>query len=83
MITNLYIDGFSLYYQAVAETPYKWLNLRLLGENLFPDDDVQDIHYFTARLIDRDGQEAKRQRRQLVYIRALETINGFSVRLFS
>lgn len=79
MITNLYIDGFSLYYQAVAETPYKWLDLRLLGENLFPDDIVQNIHYFTSRLIDRDGNEAKRQRRQLVYIRALETVKGLSV----
>lgn len=83
MITNLYVDGLSLYYQAVAATPYKWLDLRLLGENLFPIDVVQSIHYFTARLIARPGKpedlEAKRQRRQLVYIRALETIKGVSV----
>ena len=83
MITNLYIDGFSLYYRAVVETSYKWLNLRLLGENLFPNDIVQSIHYFTARLIARPGKpqdlEAKRQRRQLVYIRALETISSLSV----
>lgn len=83
MVTNLYIDGFSLYYRAVVETFYKWLNLRLLGESLFPNDHVQSIHYFTARLIARPGKsqtlEAKRQRRQLVYIRALETIKGLSV----
>lgn len=83
MITNLYIDGFNLYYQAVVETPYKWLNLRLLGENLFPNDLVQSIHYFTSRLIVRPGKpldlEERRKRRQLVYIRALETIEGLSV----
>jgi hypothetical protein len=27
MRTSIYIDGFNLYYGAVKDTPYKWLNL--------------------------------------------------------
>ena len=36
MITNFYIDGFNLYYRAVRNTEFKWLNLRKLAEILFP-----------------------------------------------
>jgi len=27
MKTNVYVDGFNLYYRALKRTPYKWLNL--------------------------------------------------------
>jgi hypothetical protein len=37
LITNLYVDGFNLYYRAVRGTPFKWLDLRKLGEALFPE----------------------------------------------
>ena len=30
MRTSIYIDGFNLYYGAVKDTPYKWLNLDTL-----------------------------------------------------
>ena len=33
---RLYVDGFNLYYRAVRGTPFKWLDLRKLGEALFP-----------------------------------------------
>ena len=36
MITNLYIDGFNLYYRALKDTPFRWLDLRRLAETLFP-----------------------------------------------
>ena len=50
MITNLYVDGFNLYYRAVRNTPFKWLDLRKLAENLFPNDTIRKVCYFTALL---------------------------------
>ena len=83
LLTNIYIDGFNLYHRAVQNTPYKWLDLRRLAEQLFPNDEVQRIHYFTSRLVVRPnkprGLEEGRQARQNAYIRALETIRGVSI----
>ena len=76
MITNLYIDGFNLYYRAVRGTPFKWLDLRKLGENLFPGDTIHEICYFTA-LLDARPDDPSQPRRQLVYLRALATLPGF------
>ena len=50
MITNLYIDGFNLYYRALKDTPFRWLDLRKLAETLFPQDAINRVCYFTARL---------------------------------
>ena len=47
----VYVDGFNLYYGAVRNTPFKWLDLQRFFELLRPHDDLQQIHYFTA-LID-------------------------------
>jgi hypothetical protein len=47
--TNVYIDGFDLYY-AVRNTPYKWLDLARLCQVMLPTDTIQKIHYFTARV---------------------------------
>ena len=76
MITNLYIDGFNLYYRAVRGTPFKWLDLRKLAETLFPQDTIHKVCYFTALLDARPGDPSQ-PRRQLVYLRALATLPGF------
>ncbi len=76
MITNLYIDGFNLYYRAVRGTPFKWLDLRKLAETLFPQDTIHQVCYFTA-LLDARPDDPSQPRRQLVYLRALETLSGF------
>ena len=76
MNTNLYIDGFNLYYRALKDTPFRWLDLRKLGENLFPQDDIRRVCYFTARLDVRPGNPGQAQR-QLIYLRALATLEGF------
>jgi uncharacterized LabA/DUF88 family protein len=73
LITNLYIDGFNLYYRALKDRPFRWLDLRKLGETLFPRDAIRKICYFTARLDARPDNPAKPQR-QLVYLRALATL---------
>ena len=76
MKTNLYIDGFNLYYRAVRGTPFKWLNLRKLAETLFPQDTINGIYYFTA-LLDARPDDPNQPSRQLVYLRALATLPGF------
>ena len=39
----IYVDGFNLYYGAIYNGPYKWLNLERYFQMLRPDDDVQAI----------------------------------------
>ena len=78
MITNLYIDGFNLYYRALKDTPFRWLNLRKLAETLFPEDTIHRVCYFTALLEARPNNPGQAQR-QLIYLRALETLSGFEV----
>ena len=55
MVTSLYIDGFNLYYRALKDTPFRWLDLRKLAETLFPQDVIRRVCYFTARLDARPG----------------------------
>ena len=75
-VTNVYIDGFNLYYRALKDTPFRWLDLRKLAETLFPQDDIHRVCYFTARLDARPGNP-NQPRRQLIYLRALATLPGF------
>ena len=76
MITNLYIDRFNLYYRALKDTPFRWLDLRKLAASLFPADSIHRVCYFTARLDVRPGNPGQAQR-QLIYLRALATLPGF------
>ena len=76
MLTNVYIDGFNLYYRALKDTPFRWLDLRKLAETLFPNDVINKVSYFTARLDTRPGNPSQRQRQQ-AYLRALATLPGY------
>jgi len=76
LITNVDIDGFNLYYRALKDTPFRWLDLRKLAETLFPRDSINRVSYFTARLDVRPGNP-NQPRRQLIYLRALATLPGF------
>jgi len=71
MRTAIYVDGFNLYYRALKGTPYKWLDLKQLCENLLqPHNKIVSIKYFTALVT---GKIDPRQPiRQKTYIRALE-----------
>lgn len=64
----VYIDGFNFYYGAVRDGPYKWLNLQRFFEIIRPHDEIQAIRYFTALV------NGRRQRNQLAYLEALETL---------
>ena len=80
MITNVYIDGFNLYYRALRRSPqYKWLDLAKLSQVLLPGHQINRIRYFTAIIDRRLGDDPLKQRRQLLYLRALETIPNLSI----
>ncbi|MDE2838704.1 MAG: NYN domain-containing protein [Chloroflexota bacterium] len=76
MITNVHIDGFNRYYRALKDSLFRWLDLRKLAETLFPQDSINRVCYFTARLDVRPGNP-NQPRRQLIYLRALATLPGF------
>lgn len=70
--TNIYIDGFNLYYRSLKNTPFKWLDLKSLLLKLLPNDYfIETIKYFTAPVSALD--DPQRPLRQNTYIRALET----------
>ncbi|HEY7974772.1 MAG TPA: NYN domain-containing protein [Ktedonobacterales bacterium] len=72
--TNVYVDGFNLYYGCVKGTPYKWLNiLELCRLSLPAHYQINRIRYFTALVRPRpsDPQQGVRQQ---IFIRALQTL---------
>ena len=73
MPTNIYVDGFNVYYGCLRGTRYKWLDLDALSRRLFPRDTIHRIRYFTAPVSGRSGDLQQPQRQQ-TYLRALETI---------
>ena len=78
MRTNFYIDGFNLYFLALINGPYRRLDLSKLCSRLVPNHEVARIRYFTAPIEDRPNRPGQRQR-QLIYIRALNTIPNLSI----
>jgi hypothetical protein len=78
MITNVYIDGFNLYYGCLRGTPHKWLDLDAVCHRLLPRDTIQRIRYFTARVGVRAGDQREAQRQQ-AYLRALATIPHLTI----
>jgi uncharacterized LabA/DUF88 family protein len=78
--TNVYIDGFNLYYGALKGSPYKWLDLEALCRHLLPKDAINRIRYFTAKVSARPG-DPQLPIRQQTYLRALATLPTVSVHL--
>lgn len=72
MKTNVYVDGFNLYYGAVKGTPYKWLDIRKMCELAFPRNQINEIHYVTAIVKDAPW-DPHQSTRQQTFIRALQT----------
>ena len=47
--TRVYVDGFNLYYGAVKNTPFRWLNPVELMRHVLPAQHTLDrVLYFTA-----------------------------------
>ena len=75
--TNVYVDGFNLYY-GIRQTPYRWLDTLQLCQHLLPHSSIQRIRYFTARVKAR-GTDTSIIRRQQTYLRALQTLHGMEI----
>ena len=80
MKTVVYIDGFNLYYGAIKGTPYRWLNPLAMCRLLLPNDQIQAIKYFTARVNPRPHDPDQRIRQE-TYWRALRTLPNLSITL--
>jgi hypothetical protein len=76
--TYVYVDGFNLYYGSVKGTPYKWLNIVELCRRLMPENEIERVHYFTARVKSPRDDPTKNARQQ-AFIRALETLPEIQV----
>lgn len=80
MRTNVYVDGFNLYYGLLRGTPYKWLDLEALFRRMLPGHDIGRIRYCTSNIGVRPD-EVGSVTRQRTYLRALETLPTVSVHL--
>lgn len=78
MGTNVYVDGFNLYYCTVKHTPYKWLDLLRLCTNLFPTKTIDKIKYFSAKVAGVPWDPGA-PTRQDFYWRALRTIPNLEI----
>lgn len=78
MRTNVYIDGFNLYYGAVKGTPYRWLDIARFCAVLLPRDTIQRIRYYTA-LVKPRPHDPDQAVRQATYLRALRTIPKLTI----
>lgn len=79
--TNVYIDGFNLYYGCLRGTPYKWLDLDALCRRILPGSPIRQIRYFSALVKARPGSDPQGPIRQQTYLRALGTYSPISVHL--
>ncbi len=82
MRTNVYVDGFNLYYGCLKGTPYRWLDLEALCARLLTNNRVHRIRYFTARVSARPNK-AHDPVHQDKYLRALATLPTVSIHLGS
>ena len=72
MRTYIYIDGLNLYYRALRNTRWKWLDLLSLCEQaLQPHHRILKIKYFTTRAL-RTPHDPKKPERQDSYLHALQ-----------
>ncbi len=76
--TNVYVDGLNLYYRALRDTPFRWLDIGKLARLLLPRNEINRIRYFTALVIARPSDPMQPQRQQ-AYLRALQTIPDLTI----
>ncbi len=81
MLTNVYVDGFNLYYRLLKENPnLKWLDLKALATQVLQSQNqIQIIRYYTARISGRFDPSAPA--RQQVYLDALQTVPEITIHL--
>jgi uncharacterized LabA/DUF88 family protein len=77
--TYIYIDSFNLYYGFLKSRPKgcKWLNLEGWLSKVFPQNDIQKIKYFTAKVSGK--RDPTKPIRQETYLRALKTLPSVEI----
>jgi len=76
--TYLYVDGFNLYHRALKDTPFKWLNLKRLGEQVLAGhNQIVVIKYFTARV--SGHRDPTSPARQNAYLKAISTLREVEI----
>jgi NYN domain len=78
--TNVYIDGFNLFYGCLKGSPYKWLDIEQLCRRLLPKDHINRIRYFSA-LVAACAGDPQQPVRQQAYLRAIESLPLVSIHL--
>jgi hypothetical protein len=79
--TRVYVDGFNFYYASFrrgAFAAYKWLDLVRFCEVALPQNEIELVRFFTARL-DPSGGHAAQRERQDTYLLALEGLPRLTV----
>lgn len=72
MQTIIYIDGFNLYYRAVKNTSYKWLDFKALFRKLLSSNNhIVQIKYFTALVSGKHNPQ--KPVKQQTYLRAIKS----------
>lgn len=78
MKTNVYIDGFNLFYGLLKGSQHKWLNLEALFDAALPKNKIERIIYCTAR-VEARSHDQDLPVRQETYLRALATLPRVTV----
>ena len=69
--TNVYVDGFNLYFGALkTRSEFKWLDLRTFAQHLAPDQTIDRVYYFTSD-IHREHDLDDSPKRQNTYLKVL------------
>ncbi len=78
--TWVYIDSFNLYYGALNKNRrvgLKWLDLQNWLSTIFPNNDIDKIKFFTARVSGKFNPQ--KPIRQEIYFRALKTLVNIEI----
>jgi uncharacterized LabA/DUF88 family protein len=84
LVAHAHIDGFALYHMCFrgarndGNRSLKWLDLVALARALLPDEEVDVVRYYTARVGDVP-EDPSRAARQDAYLRALATLPELSI----
>jgi hypothetical protein len=74
-----YIDGFNLYYGALRDTPYRWLDLEAFCQAYVRSGyEFSGARYFTAKLRAHPSDPGQSER-QRCYLRAIGTLPNVSI----
>lgn len=78
--TNVYVDGFNLYYGSLQKNPaLKWLDLVALAAALMPQEQIHRVRYFSARV--SGARDPAAPARQGKYLRALGTLPNVTIHM--